>query len=346
MPIFLFRWICTVLMPGERWKEVRAEDFLTCKRHFTSSHITSSTSSKHWWSVFIIQCLMVMVLLCAFVTTMIQLVKQWKILHIKGMWLWGTTSFWKSGTSWSTGTCQWRVIQWNKYTFVLPQAWDKCAQSWAGDHCSMGNQIILCTPHEWTIVHPSFFQDWPESYATAPVGLCCYAGIDRYERDSNYKWQFFWTRSLKGLELQLFFFNLRISLLCYNDLVVFWLWTLPSPTCILNLRAGKLPVGEEMAQEEWLFELNSISLHPAKEFPCILQKYFFAACRSISLHPAEVFLCIAQNYLYLGLIHYISLQWHSITWHYLRLGTMCQIVQRRFVTTVLNQKWWFLWHEW
>jgi len=67
-------------------------------------------------------------------------------------------------------------------------------------------------------------------------------------------------------------------------------------------------------------------------FLCSMQKYFFAACRSISLHPAEVFLCVAQNYLYLGLKHYISLQWHSITWHYLRLGTMCQIVQRRFVT--------------
>ena len=185
MPIFLFRWICTVLMPGERWKEVRAEDFLTCKRHFTSSHITSSTSSKHWWSVFIIQCLMVMVLLCAFVTTMIQLVKQWKILHIKGMWLWGTTSFWKSGTSWSTGDNDNDGLNNETKAILFYPRHETSALRAGRGIIAAWVKFILCTSgytqHEWTIFHAFLFQDWPESFDTAPVGLCCYACIDRYD---------------------------------------------------------------------------------------------------------------------------------------------------------------------
>ena len=66
------------------------------------------------------------------------------------------------------------------------------------------------------------------------------------------------------------------------------------------------------------------------------EQYFFASCRIISFHPAELFPSWTD----------ILLQWHSRTWHYLKLDNLCQIVQREIVAIVLNQKWWFLWYEW
>ena len=123
------------------------------------------------------------------------LVKEWwvkerKIICIEGTWLWGITSFWKSGTSWSTG--EKRKLNGIKERFVPLQAWDKCTQSWARDHSGMGNQNTWCTLHTrriccigLAVFHASSTQGWPESYASATFGLCCYAGVDRYER--------FWT---------------------------------------------------------------------------------------------------------------------------------------------------------
>jgi len=58
-----------------------------------------------------------------------------------------------------------------------------------------------------------------------------------------------------------------------------------------------------MAQEERLFKLNSIYLHPAELFLSILRNYFFRFCGIISLDSAEYFLSIPQNYYDPGLIY-------------------------------------------
>jgi len=58
-----------------------------------------------------------------------------------------------------------------------------------------------------------------------------------------------------------------------------------------------------MAQEERLFKLNSIYLHPAELFLSILRNYFFRFCGIISLDSAEYFLSIPHNYFDPGLIY-------------------------------------------